>query len=185
MTRLLLILAAIGLVGYGLFFALFGSTSYTWHQRLTVIVDTPAGQAQGAAVTAVRVTDYHGAINLPNGGHGSWEMWGEAVVVEVLPGRYLFALLNGGDNPNAAAAAWTGTTFKQRDFPNENGISFDELRTIIKSEPRDTPILAELSYSRNKLRAAHVSAPEGGRSIIGVSGIARRSSVSARRSTPT
>jgi hypothetical protein len=140
MTRLLLILAAIGLVGYGVFFALFGSTSYSWHQRLTVVVDTPMGQVRGAAVTAVSVTEYHGAINLPNGGHGSWDMHGEAVVVEVLPGRYLFALLNGGDNPNGAAAAWTGTTFKQRDFPNENGISFDDLRAIIRSEPRDTPI---------------------------------------------
>jgi hypothetical protein len=140
MTRLLLTLAAIGLVGYGIFFALFGSTSYSWHQRLTVIVDTPLGQVRGAAVTAVRVNRYVGAIKLPAGGHVSSDMWGEAVVVEVLPGRYLFALLGGGDNPESAAAAWASETYGQRDHPNQTWMPSVQLRFIVRHEPRDTPI---------------------------------------------
>ena len=98
MARLLLNLGVIGLVGYGIFFALFGSTSYIWHPRLTVIVSTPAGQVLGAAETAMRVTRYVGTVLLlPAGGRGSADLWGEAVVVEVRKGHCLFALLDRGD----------------------------------------------------------------------------------------
>ncbi len=65
---------------------------------------------------------------------------GEAVVVEVLPGRYLFALLDGGDNYKAAATAWAYAIFKLRDYLDENEIPRGQFRATIKSEPRDTPI---------------------------------------------
>lgn len=139
MTRLLLTLAAIGLVGYGIFFALFGSTTYIWHQRLTVIVDTPAGQVQGAAVTEVRISEFYNArANFGTG--SSSDITGEAVVVEVLPGRYLFALLDGGENYKGAAKAWAYVTFKQRDYPDQNQIPSGEFQILIRTEPRDTPI---------------------------------------------
>ena len=141
MTRLLLTLAAIGLVGYGIFFALFGSTNYTWHQRLTVIVDTPAGQVRGAAVTAVRVVQTVGALTLPQARGMHTYVNGEAAVVEVLPGRYLFALLTSEDTrPMGDAGAWAYTAFDLTNRIAQGSMSSFQVTKTLSDEPRDTPI---------------------------------------------
>lgn len=71
-----------------------GFHSWQWHQKLTVSVDTPDGVVSGSSVTLVELSlspewagvgDFAGAAN--------YSLKGEAVVVEVSPGRYLFALL--------------------------------------------------------------------------------------------
>ena len=139
MTRLLLILAAIGIVGYGIFFALFGSTSYSWHQRLTVIVDTPLGQVRGAAVTAVQVVQIVGVLTLAQGLHTYVN--GEAAVVEVLPGRFLFALLTSEDTrPMGDAGAWAYTAFDLTDRIAQGSMSSFQVTKTLSDEPRDTPI---------------------------------------------
>lgn len=65
---------------------------YSWHQKLTVTVETPAGEVSASAVSAVswrkQWFDWDGM-------GWSYGLTGEAVVVEVTPGRYLFALLKG------------------------------------------------------------------------------------------
>ena len=65
---------------------------YSWRQKLTVTVETPAGEVSGSSVSAVswrkQWFDWDGM-------GWSWDLTGEAVVVEVTPGRYLFALLQG------------------------------------------------------------------------------------------
>jgi hypothetical protein len=81
-----LIGAALGLSGCG-------SDTYTWRQKLTVSVNTPDGVKTGAAVTEVTAND--GIIWL-SGSRVSYSMKGEATVVELAPGKFLFAVLSMG-----------------------------------------------------------------------------------------
>lgn len=69
---------------------------YSWRQKLTVTVDTPAGEVAGSSVTAVSWRKHWFDWD---GMGWSYDLTGEAVVVEVSPGRFLFALLK-----------WAGTT---------------------------------------------------------------------------
>ena len=82
---------------------------YDWHQKLTVVVETPAGERQGGAVVEVRALFGKQAMS----GNEVWYGFtGEATVVEVSPGRYLFALLGGTEERYACAAGaglgWAG-----------------------------------------------------------------------------
>lgn len=67
-----------------------------WNQRLTITVETPLGTRSGAAVQHIAwagpSTKDEGKP-LGDGAHSSWTVTGEAAVVEVAPGKYLFALL--------------------------------------------------------------------------------------------
>jgi hypothetical protein len=64
------------------------SDTYRWRQKLTVILDTPAGFKTGSAVSEITIT-------LRNRrGNRIAEIKGEATVVEVQPGQHLFALLS-------------------------------------------------------------------------------------------
>ncbi len=65
---------------------------YSWHQELTVTVETPAGEVSGSSVSAVSWRKHW--IRWDGMGW-SYDLTGEAVVVEVTPGRFLFALLKG------------------------------------------------------------------------------------------
>ncbi|MFM7334062.1 MAG: hypothetical protein ACKO1H_06575, partial [Tabrizicola sp.] len=82
---------------------------YRWHQKLTVTVETPAGEVSGSSVSAVSWRKHW----IQTDGMGwSWDLTGEAVVVEVTPGRYLFALLKGAGTTeymgSVAAASISG-----------------------------------------------------------------------------
>lgn len=76
---------------------------HSWHQKLTLIIDTPQGQVTGSSVIEVRVRFYDGGEFL-SGTEVIYDLTGEAAVVEVLPGRYLFALLGDSEERFAAAA---------------------------------------------------------------------------------
>ena len=70
------------------------STVYKWHQKLTVVVSTPAGDVSGSSVSEVAIQHPQRIENpLANVARVS-AMRGEAVVVEVAPGKYLFALID-------------------------------------------------------------------------------------------
>lgn len=85
----LLGLAALSLGGCG--------NNQSWNQKLTVTVDTPAGEVSGSAVTAISWSK-----NFFSGGWGgaSWHsaVKGEAVVVDLGSGKLLFALLSHSDS---------------------------------------------------------------------------------------
>lgn len=66
---------------------------YSWRQKLTLTVETPAGEVSGSSVSAVGWRKH--LIRFPEGMGWDYDLAGEAVVVEVAPGRYLFALLKG------------------------------------------------------------------------------------------
>ncbi len=58
-----------------------------WHKKITVIVNTPAGEVSGSVVRYEKLAEdpvLHSANSTERG---------EAVVVEVLPGKFLFALI--------------------------------------------------------------------------------------------
>jgi hypothetical protein len=75
---------------------LFNTPKWRWNQKLTVSVMTPEGIKIGSAVTSARIafppkwTGVGDAAGMQQGG-----VSGEAVVVDLGQGRYLFALLQG------------------------------------------------------------------------------------------
>lgn len=69
---------------------------YAWRQKITVMIDTPAGEVSGSWVSEV---SWRKQWIRWDGMGWYHDLTGEAVVVEVTPGRYLFRLLKrGGDD---------------------------------------------------------------------------------------
>lgn len=123
LISLLLTLSALGLAGCW-------PKSYSWHQKLTVTVVTPSGEVSGSSVIYEKVL----LGQMPAMASGiSYTIKGEATVVEVAPGKYLFALLSGLKTEALAATVF-------RDDPNEEApITFDRIMSIreVKSVPSD------------------------------------------------
>lgn len=71
--------------------------SNTWHQKLTVTVETPEGAKSASSVVSLTMHDTKGYewMTLPEARGARYELTGEAVVLELAPGRYLFTLLKG------------------------------------------------------------------------------------------
>ena len=71
--------------------------NHSWRQKLTLLVETPDGKVTGSSVVEVRASFYQrGPAHERNRGP-VWSDTGEAAVVEVLPGRFLFALMGDGE----------------------------------------------------------------------------------------
>ena len=87
LTGLLLILAGCDMLGF---------RDWSWRQKLTVTVETPDGPRSGSAVSAARfqMTPKWWGVGDSAGASNS-SLSGEAVVVDLGEGRYLFALLKG------------------------------------------------------------------------------------------
>lgn len=62
--------------------------TYSWHQKMTIVVDTPSGPISGTSVSAV---SWSKGFNLSMGWNYEYE--GEALVVNLGSSRYLVALL--------------------------------------------------------------------------------------------
>ena len=128
LLRLAAVLGLLALAGFLAFRLLFGGASVNWHQRLTVTVVTPAGEVSGSSVTAVTLRDYTtGTLVLPDARRLQGEVSGEAVVIEVAPGRYLFALLGGAGHWAYAAFGLDGKT------------SYVASMRRLKAQPEETP----------------------------------------------
>lgn len=63
---------------------------FEWRQKITVTVETPSGEVSGSSVSAVSWQEH---MIRTDGKNWTYHGTSEAVVVEVAPGRYLFALL--------------------------------------------------------------------------------------------
>jgi hypothetical protein len=72
------------------------SGSHSWHQKLVVRVKTPSGIVEGSAVTAVKWWDNDYQTYFGQGAKKFFSLTGEAVVVDLGAGHYLFALLTPG-----------------------------------------------------------------------------------------
>ena len=103
---------------------LSGCERYSWRQKLTITIETPAGEVSGASVSQVSWRKHW----IRTDGMGwDYDLTGEAVVVEVTPGRFLFALLKGAGTTeymgSVAAASIAGREGRVIDGP-----LFDEVR---------------------------------------------------------
>lgn len=105
LTILILVGSALMLSGYG--------ESYSWNQKLTIEVDTPTGVVSGSAVTHVKIVMKAGLLDAWDGG-GSF-ISGEANVIDLGNGKYLFSLLNNaGSLGGATHWAFYATQIEER-----------------------------------------------------------------------
>ncbi|NJS40541.1 MAG: hypothetical protein HC783_17805 [Rhodobacteraceae bacterium] len=87
------ILVRVALVALA-FLALRGCFGTSWNQRLTLVIETPQGEVSGKSVTKVSFSPRN-KIFLRDLDSSTLRLRGEAAMVEVLPNRWLFALLPG------------------------------------------------------------------------------------------
>jgi hypothetical protein len=128
----------VGVLALGLFLAFqgcFGSSSTSWNQRLTLVIETPQGEVQGSAVTRVTKTETSGSLILPEARGVRSTVTGEAVVVEVAPGKFLFALLSRSGEEKRDASHWVYAAY-DLSAPGSYGVAMMKLR----SQPHDTPV---------------------------------------------
>jgi hypothetical protein len=130
-----LVLAAIAAVTFLAFRGCFGGRTISWNQRLTLVIETPEGEVRGSAVTGVTETDSSGALVLPEARGVRSKVTGEAVVVEVAPGRYLFALLSGSDEQYRDASHWVYPAY---DLSAAG--SYGAAMLKVQSQRYDTPV---------------------------------------------
>ncbi len=136
----LAVLLAIPIAGFLAYRGLIGGQTVSYNQRLTVIVDTPAGEVRGAAVTSVTNIDTSGII-VPREARGvSSKVVGEAVVVEVTPGRWLFALLDGREDGLGKAEYLVYPAFALDKALGTDGFrSYEAAMAKLRAQPPDTP----------------------------------------------
>jgi hypothetical protein len=128
----------VGVLALGLFLAFqgcFGSSSTSWNQRLTLVIETPQGEVRGSAVTRVTKTETSGSLVLPEARGVRSEVSGEAVVVEIAPGRFLFALLSGSDEEKRNATHWVYPAYQLGQARSFGG----EMMKLL-TQPLDTPV---------------------------------------------
>ncbi|WP_027665282.1 hypothetical protein [Rhizobium leguminosarum] len=76
----------------------FGFHSWHWNQKVTIVVETPTGKRVGQSVQSVSWYESPAWARLGDSGGGfSNDLSGEAVVVELASGKYIFALLKSYD----------------------------------------------------------------------------------------
>ena len=69
--------------------------NWTWRQKITVSVSTPGGIRSASSVVQASIGDKKAWWTPPQASGARTGLIGEAVVLEVAPGKYLFALLKG------------------------------------------------------------------------------------------
>ena len=112
----------------------------SWHQRLTIVVETPTGEVSGSSVTEVRVVDTYGPL-IPREATGPRAtVRGEAVAIEVLPGKWLFALLDGDDNVLGSAVGWSDAAYCLSCAPGGKQRDFAARAFELDRQPLDTPV---------------------------------------------
>ena len=139
LVRIALYCAIIVLLGFCTFRGLIGGSTTNWNQRLTVIVDTPAGEVRGSSVVKISNTETMGPLVLMEARGVRSKTRGEAVALEVLPGRWLFALLSGGDSSKGDAGQLAYYTFRLGEGREIGTRSYRSNMHDLRAQPRDTP----------------------------------------------
>jgi hypothetical protein len=149
---------------------------FAWHQKLTVSIETPEGTKTASSIMSVDFTDGTKAdwITLPEARKVHFELRGEAVVLEVSPGRYLFVLLN--DLPDATTVffpgLWHGDAAPQlpdlretRDVPRKHYpllVTFDDITnpaSVRRVDPGDLAASFGPGYRLNSISLAITDEP--------------------------
>ena len=135
MLRWIMLIAALGVTT-----ALPGcKRSVSWHQKLTLVIGTPAGEVSGSSVTRIENISSKGALVLPEarGTRSSWT--GEAVAVEVLPGKWLFALLEGEGGTDAGH--WVYAAYDLNEALGADGYpSYEAAMAKLHAQPKNDPV---------------------------------------------
>jgi len=98
--------AALGLLAAGCLSLAGCGKRWSWHEKITAEVDTPDGVVTGSSVIRRSLTHTDSSFAPPEARGASSGVSGEAAVVEVMPGRYLFVLLK--DLPNTFSVFFPG-----------------------------------------------------------------------------
>ncbi|GGO34759.1 hypothetical protein GCM10010991_26040 [Gemmobacter aquaticus] len=139
LVRIALYCAIIVFLGFCTFRGLIGGSTTSWNQRLTVIVDTPAGEVRGSSVVKISKTETMGPLVLMEARGVSSKTRGEAVALEVLPGRWLFALLSGDDDGKGNAGQLVYHAFRLGEGRELGTRSYRSNMHDLRAQPRDTP----------------------------------------------
>jgi len=91
LRSLCVLVMALGLSGCG--------RQWSWHEKITVEVETPEGPKTASSVIRKTFVHEDSWFSPPEARGASQFVSGEAVVLEVAPGKYLFALLKGLPSP--------------------------------------------------------------------------------------
>ena len=115
-----------------------GDPTYTWHQKMTIEVETPAGVRIGSSVIEVSAEIGTGFLAKKTAGSSvAWKIRGEAVTVDLGDGRYLFALLKGNSYKSEPGrnALFVFTDWDTYD-PRKHPLPADQ----VTRAPRDRPV---------------------------------------------
>lgn len=113
---------------------LAGCNDSAWNQKVTVVVDTPQGEQVGSSVMHV---EWNGGIPFFAGDMrgARYKLTGEAPVVDLGGGRYLFSLLKGNDDLARQAIAGA------RDPMSEAGPKIRHNKGAVVIPPKLYPML--------------------------------------------
>jgi hypothetical protein len=112
--------------------------NFYWNQKLTVTVETPQGERSGSAVVYERVT--YGQ-QFMSGSLVQYDIKGEATVVEVAPGKYLFALLGEGSTKELATRVWWDSfSEEQKRDPGKAYRIIESAREAREVPPKEYPL---------------------------------------------
>ncbi|WP_294982607.1 hypothetical protein [Tabrizicola sp.] len=137
--RVVVGLGAVALVLFLTLRALFGGGTVSWNQRLTLVIETPQGEARGSAVTRVENVTSKGALVLAEA-WGTRSYWtGEAVAVEVLPGKWLFALLEGESGTDTGHWVYAAYDLNEALAPNGHP-SIEAATSKLWAQPMNVPV---------------------------------------------
>jgi len=141
MRRLIWVFA--GLVGLAL---LSTCRDESWRQKLTVTVTTPQGEVSAYSVTEITKKDNRHWWVLPGASGVSSEVRGEAVALEVLPGKWFFALLDGREDGKGKVEYLVYPAFALDKALDANGSrSYEASMAKLHAQPYDTPAAIPLS----------------------------------------
>lgn len=120
----------------GLLIIIFRMTypSYSWNQKTNIVVQTPSGLKSGSGVVYIKWSD--GPKILPDPPKRTYSYEGEAAILDLGDGKYLFALIS--DAERLGLKVFGGTTYSQ--FTDMLGPS---IKTTHDSKGNKNPILVE------------------------------------------
>lgn len=173
MRTLLSVVAVVGgllsvIVGY--FY--FATQRWDWNQKLTIEVNTPSGVKTGSSVVHVRREKTPAWLAPVGGGGMGYAISGEATVVEVAPGKYLFALLSGGYADSRQSNSYHAYLPFKVFFPGEStnsvGVAnaLESLRLSREISPKHYPLLLTFDDVNEPLSVRRVD-PEDLEAILG------------------
>lgn len=125
--------------------------SWSWNEKLTVTVETPQGEKSASSVIRQTLVHRNGWYELPQSRGAGSGYSGEAVVLEVMPGRHLFALLpESDDKPDPFEI------FYPDQAPVEMAERFETLRDTRIVPPEQYPRLVKFDDIANPMSVRQV-----------------------------